>query len=481
MTLLACACCLLGAGAGTAGAVIVRVTSGTVGRVHPGFVGLSLEVRGVEAYSGYDSHAVNPVFEQIIRDLNPGQHPVLRIAGDSADWSWYPFGHAHRPSGVRFSITPSWLRVMHAMAQDLGARLIVGVNLESDSARLAGAEARAIVAGIGKPWLQALELGNEPELYNVLAWYVLNGTPYYGRGSSWDFAHYLNDYAHIRRALPTYDLAGPDVGSPPWVAGMDQFLSAEPRVRIATVHRYPLGCQPTMPATIPRLLANPSTRDFTYGLAGSVHAAHIRGEAIRIDEMNTISCGGRHGVSNTFASALWALDAQFEVARSGFDGVNIHTSQVTANHLFDFQRVRGRWQGSIAPEVYGLLAFARAAPSNSTLMRVVGATTGPVHVWATRGPDGTRRLTLINLSLRYGSSVKVQLGRTHGAAQLERLLAPNAGATGHVSLAGQSFGRQTSTGFLAGRKRVAMIRRVLGAYQVWLPAASAAILTLPRH
>ena len=40
--------------------------------------------------------------------------------------------------------------------------------------------------------------------------------------------------------------------------------------------------------------------------------------------MNSVACGGKAGVSDTFASALWALDALFAVARSGADGVNLH-------------------------------------------------------------------------------------------------------------------------------------------------------------
>jgi hypothetical protein len=198
------------------------------------------------------------VFEQLIRDLDPGQRPVLRLAGDSTDWSWYPIAHTRRPIGVRYSLTPSWFKVMNALAAGVDARLIVGVNLEVNSARVATAEAGAIVAGIGTQWLEALELGNEPDLYPVLPWFEQHHMPYYGRPGDWGVADYLSDYAAIRRALPEFPLAGPDVGSPAWVAGLGQFLSTEPRVRIATVHKYALGCLP-MPATIAQLLSDAYT------------------------------------------------------------------------------------------------------------------------------------------------------------------------------------------------------------------------------
>ncbi len=41
--------------------------------------------------------------------------------------------------------------------------------------------------------------------------------------------------------------------------------------------------------------------------------------------MNSVTGGGAKGVSNTFASALWALDTLFELAQAGVSGVNVHT------------------------------------------------------------------------------------------------------------------------------------------------------------
>lgn len=53
-----------------------------------GFIGLSIEYYAVEHYAGKDPAALNPVFPQVIRNLAPGQSPVLRIGGDSADRAW---------------------------------------------------------------------------------------------------------------------------------------------------------------------------------------------------------------------------------------------------------------------------------------------------------------------------------------------------------------------------------------------------------
>jgi hypothetical protein len=78
--------------------------------IHPGFLGLSLEYRTVEAYAGTDPAALDPVFLQLVRNINPNQRPVIRVGGDSTDWAWWPTasvrlraerqGHAgHQPRG----------------------------------------------------------------------------------------------------------------------------------------------------------------------------------------------------------------------------------------------------------------------------------------------------------------------------------------------------------------------------------------------
>ena len=49
------------------------------GRVIPrNFLGLSLEIPAVVTEAGADPHSLNPVLEQLIRNLAPGQSPVLR-------------------------------------------------------------------------------------------------------------------------------------------------------------------------------------------------------------------------------------------------------------------------------------------------------------------------------------------------------------------------------------------------------------------
>jgi hypothetical protein len=464
----------------TASTGVVNISQSPAGKVPAGYLGLSFEIRGIESYTGTDPKAVDPVLEQLIRNLDPDQSPVLRLGGDSTDWTWYPYRKGPHPLGVRYSMPSGWFAVVKSLVQAVNGRLIIGVNLEQNSAAVASAEARAFVSKIGSPWLEALALGNEPELYHGLVWFSLKGVKYYGRPGVWDFPTYLSNYATILKSLPKgVELAGPDVGSVPWTADLGSFLSAEPRVKIATIHRYPLKeCSPSEHVTIADLLSNSATRGFADALEGAARAAHAHGDSIRLDETNTVSCGGAVGVSNTFASALWSLDAMFELAHAGIDGVNVHTRQVP-NQLFTLAQSGSRWHGVVEPDYYGLLAFAQAAPANSQLLGVSGASNGPLHVWATRAPDGTERVVLINMAAHGSETIDVKISSAAASGTLERLLAPSLGATGHVSLGGQSFATDTSTGQLTGATTSTVVNRSASGYQVSLPVASAAILTLP--
>jgi len=459
-------------------------TPASVQPIAPGFLGLSLEYTAIEPYAGTDPSALNPVLLQLLRNLTPGQAPVIRIGGDSTDHTWWPVPRMRRPGGIRYTLTPRWLAVTRSLAQALGARLIMGIDLEAGSRRLAAAEAQAFAGGIGRGSIEALEPGNEPELYGSWAWYrTPDRQRVMARPKGYDFSAYAHDFTTTARALGGSSLAGPAAGSPKWIGYVGDLLAAEPRLALVTLHRYPLQkCYirkvwPQYP-TIAHLVSPVASRGLAASIAGDVALAHRHGIPLRIDEMNTNSCGSSHGVTDTFASALWALDALFAMANVGVDGVNIHTYPKSTYQLFSFGWSRGRWHGQVQPEYYGLLAFALAAPPGSRLLRVSGAATDGVRAWATRGRDGHVRIALINDSPSGSRAIAIQ-APTSGPAALFRLQAPGLASYRGITLAGESFGSRTDTGLLAGTQRTFSIEPAGGDYLVHVPAASAAVLTLP--
>jgi hypothetical protein len=183
-------------------------------------------------------------------------------------------------------------------------------------------------------------------------------------------------------------------------------------------------------------------------------------------------------VGFSFASTLWALDALFAMASVGVDGVNIHTYPTSISALFNLTRTKAAWRAVVEPEYYGLLMFAQAAPPGSRLLRV--SSTGAVRAWATRGPDGHIRVVLINDSATDGETIEVRapgVVAASGPGKLERLRAPSVSATSGVTLGGQSFGAYTETGQLS--PQASSVSRDGGHFVVVVPAASAALLTLP--
>jgi Glycosyl hydrolase family 79 C-terminal beta domain len=452
-------------------------------KVPRGFLGLSIEYWALENYAGPDPHAINPALVRLIRQLLPGGG-LLRIGGVTTDKTWWPVRGVPQPKGINYSLSRRRLLVAGALARATDARLIMGIQFEADSSTLAGAEARAMLAAIGHHRLAAFELGNEPELFGNpnFAWYKVHGHPVTGRPAGYDLQAFTSDFAKIASALPGgVPLAGPSSTVGGWINPLSPFLSRAPRLGMVTLHHYPFqGCflSPRSPAypTISRLLSPAATTGQDDEIAPFVASASAYHLPVSVDEMNAVSCGSPRGVPNSFALALWVVDALFAHLAAGVDNVDVHTWPGAIYQLFTVRHGPG-WRTSVEPEYYGLLLFARAAPPGSTLVR---ATTdnGLIRAWATRDPGGTLRIALINDDTAQAQSVSVQVAGARGPATAEGLRAPGASSTHGVTFAGQSFGGETSTGVLAGRRRTLHVFRRAGGYSLRLPAASAVLLTL---
>lgn len=471
------------------GALRVNISPTPSGRPIPaGFIGFSIEYRSLLAYTGSDPARPNPAFIALVRDLSPGGSPVIRFGGDTTDWTWWPTPGVPKPPGVTETLTPQWVTMARAVAQAMNGRLIFGINFEADSPAIARTEAQALLKGVGRPLIAGFELGNEPEVYPALGWYTsAAGVPVPGRPAGYGFRSYLRDYATVSSALPRdVPLVGPASGAPDWLAGLNSYLAANPRVRIVTFHRYPLHrCytsrrSPTYP-TIPHLLSRGASAGPATSVRAAVEVAHRRGLPFRVDELNNVSCGGAPGVSNTFASALWGLDTLFNMAKVGVDGVNIHAFNDAIYGPFQVTPGAGGPVVRVRPLYYGLLMFARAAPAGSRLLPTASRAPAFLRVWATRAPGGTTRIVLINDSRKRAITAAIRPPGAASAGTLERLLAPGLRAMAHITLAGQTFGPATTTGKLRGSARTATLHPIQGRYVVTLPPGSAALLTLGRR
>jgi hypothetical protein len=472
------------AGEPSAPTVALPATTATGVPIRPGFLGLSFEFEAVRAYTGSDAAAINPVLVQLIRNLTPGQRPSLRIGGDSTDRTWWPVHGTPTPAGVKYRLTRGWLATTRALARTLGARLILGVNLAIDRPALAAAEARALLSGLGRSSVAALEIGNEPDVYNRYPEHLNRlGALVPARPHSYDVPAFTREFSRMRRALPRVPVAGPAFGNVGWMSELPRFLAAEPGLRMVTFHRYPLNCfaHPGSPkyATIGNLLSDTASAGLAETVTPFVADAHAKGLPLRVDEINSVACAGARGVSNTFASALWTLDTLFAMARAGVDGVNFHTLPGSRYEPFGFTHRGGSWRATVYPEYFGMLMFAQAAPVGSELLPIA-STAGPgVRLWATRAPNRTIHVVLINTG---ASAARVGFAHPSGAAgsaTSEELRAPSLTATGAVTIGGQSFGSSTETGRLAGARALTTIKAASGTFTVTTAPDSATLLTIP--
>ena len=294
------------------------------------------------------------------------------------------------------------------------------------------------------------EIGNEPDLYDAGFWWRMYaplrqvlGLPLPSHFAPQNCVDAFSAYAHaLATFAPGVPLVGPAVANPArdvdWIASL--LASPHPGLGLVSGHRYPHSAcvhNPLAPAypTIPRLLRERAAAGMARDLEPAVRLAHSAGLPFRLTELNSVTCGGLPGVSDTFATALWAPDALFELMRAGVDGVNVHVRPYTVNAAFALTR-RGL---AARPLLYGVILFARTLGPDAQLVGVHVRANGPEHlkVWAVRVGGDRLHVLLINKG-SHPVSVALQLPAT-GAATVQRLLAPSVTARSGVTLDGQQL------------------------------------------
>ena len=282
---------------------------------------LSLEYPTLEHYLGTDPRHVDPVFVALIRALDPGQTVVIRLGGDSTDRTWWPIHGMRAPAGINFALTRRWAAMARALATDAGGKLILGINLAAGRRSLAATEARRLVAGVGANHIAALEIGNEPDDYGVTAWYWKHDQRVFARASTYSVNDYLGQFASWRAAMPrSVPVAGPALARTQWMkrraarrvgapaAGEPGHL---PPLPAAGLRNRSAGLRLSHdPAPAQRPLLRRAGRR---GRPVST-AAHRARRPFRLDRLNSVSCQGKFGVSNTLR--LGALDAEHAVQRA---------------------------------------------------------------------------------------------------------------------------------------------------------------------
>ena len=410
----------IGSAARAAGQVAISVdASRTVGAIAPDYMGLGYEISSV-AIPGLLS-AKNTPYVSLVKAL--GSRGVIRIGGNTSDFSTYAANGAPVSLPKGSVVTEANLIELRGFLDALDWKLIWGLNLGADKLDNAVEEARAVARIFGDR-LIALEIGNEPDLFPNQ-----NHRP-----KGYDFAQWLSDYrrykAALRAVLPNMALAGPDLaGSVDW---MEQFARQESDIALLTAHHYITG-QANPAATLDTLLA-PNLR-YRDALARFQAASKQSGKPWRMCETASFSGGGKEGVSNTFAAALWALDYLLELASYGCAGVNMETGVNHLGWISHYTPIGDDLKGtySAAPEFYGLLAFAQL-PKGELLGVNYQAGGIDFSAYAVRRGRETC-VAVINKDQHQDAMVAIQgIGPKEG--RVMRLTGPSLAATNGVTLGG---------------------------------------------
>jgi hypothetical protein len=417
----------------------------------------------------------------------PGDGPlIIRVGGDSADLSFWDPAGARLPRWA-YGLSPQWLRQTGRLVRETGARLIIDLNLVNDTPRRAAAWASIAERELPRHSVLAFEVGNEPDIYSRQAWLAtvmrsplaVAPPPMALTPSRYirDFRIYSRLLAHVAPHLP---IAGPAIANPVSHGGwVDDLLDHDRgRVGLVTAHRYPYSAcaQPGGRAypTIVRVLSQRASDGTAAAVAGLAAAAHRDGKEFRLTELNSVTCGGVRGISDSFATALWAPDTLFALARAHVDGVNIHVRAYPVNGAVGL--TRGGYE--VRPLLYGMLLFDRAIAPGARLVPAAVHARPRLHLvaWALRLRDGGAHIVLLDKGPR---PLSVTLRGVTGArtAWVELLRAPSVRARHGVTFAGQWLTPQMTW---RGRFHATAVHRSARGYVVTVPGGSAALVLIAR-
>jgi hypothetical protein len=363
-------------GAITAASLTVSATA--AGTLAPGFIGLAYEKQSLTTplFTAANSDLIG-----LFQRLGPS---VLRLGGASADHSiWTPNGKGQTPG----EIAPADVDALAAFLRAAGWTCIYAVNLGGSATgattpALAAAEVAYVAAQLASA-LVGVEIGNECETY---------GNPGSFYPGNWSVEVFESLWKQFRAAIvattPTAPITGPaaasDVAS--WTLPFGEYVTRSD-IGLLTQH-YHRG--PAATATIDDLLS-PDTTLATELLLLKYGAQSID-VPFRLDACSAYDSGGAPGISNAYASALWAIDMIFQSALGAASGLNFEGGgQQPCTPITDNA---GTVLGP-QPIFYGLL-LATLAGTGTLLSTELSAASLNVTAYALQSAEGTMSLVIVN-------------------------------------------------------------------------------------
>ena len=185
----------------------------------------------------------------------------------------------------------------------------------------------------------------------------------------------------VRKRVPDAPFAGPDTAfNNDWLVPFAKAFRND--VKFVSSHYYAEG-PPNDPAMdIPRLLRPDPKLEREF--AGLQQVTKETGLPFRLAETNSCYGGGKEGVSDTFASALWGADYMFRIAQAGGIGVNFHGGGYGWYTPIAGTRAKGF---EVRPLYYGMRLF-REASAGEMLETTLSTAPDGLRVYAVQRADG---------------------------------------------------------------------------------------------
>jgi hypothetical protein len=423
------------------------------------FVGLSYEVQQL-ADPTFFSAQNSGLIRQFKALSSAG---VLRLGGNTSEFAYWKSKpdspepeHPQvrevvgEPKAHYYAVTVEAVRNLAEFLQATGWTCVYGVGMGTNTPARAAEEAAFVSETLGDR-LQYFQIGNEADLFDR----------HLRDPKTWSAKTYLQEWLSLARAIavrvPAAKFGMPDVASnASWLTEIAEewpSIQNPPHVTTLTQHYYFGGPATNPDVNIPNLL-KPATMQKVQNTANIASAAASKmGARVRMTEGNTCYRGGKPGVSDVFAAAIWSADYSLLLASNDYSGVNLHggTGKSVANSVGGalpgdaLLQARGETPEQIAlhphpfytpigtfgsdyvlePVAYGL-KFAGSF-SGGTLLKTdfstklqdkgVNAT-----AYAAKLPDGHTSVIILNKDAAADLEVELDFGRdTSGVVQTETL------------------------------------------------------------
>jgi len=305
------------------------------------FVGLSYEVQQLTDPTFFSAQN-----NGLIREFKTlSSTGVLRLGGNTSEFAYWKPTHdspepehphvrevAGEPKAQYYAVTVEAVRNLAEFLEATGWTCVYGIGMGTNTPARAAEEAVFVAETLGNR-LQYFQIGNEADLFDR----------HLRDPKIWSAKRYLEEWLTLARAIavrvPTAKLGMPDVARDvSWLKEIaDEWPSIQAPPQVSTLsHHYYFGGPATNPeVNIPNLL-KPATMQSVRNTANIATAAARKiGARVRMTEGNTCYRGGKPGVSDVFAAALWAADYSLLLASNGYSGVNLHggTGKSVANSV----------------------------------------------------------------------------------------------------------------------------------------------------